>query len=125
MTRDEIQSALSTSWWIVFPCFSVLVVRLSAERACADPNNLLPALTGTPAGAWPLAAVYVAAHAWIVGAYLLTVSRTARLLPGPGAARGVWGRDAFKLFAIGLAFAMEYAPISLWRLAARWCGYLP
>jgi hypothetical protein len=124
MTRDEIQSALSTSWWIVFPCFGALVVRLSAERACADPHDLLPALTGMPAGAWPLALVYVAAHAWVVGAYLLTVSRTAQLLPLPAAVRVVWGRDVFKLLAIGLAFAIEYAPMSLWRLAASGCGYL-
>jgi hypothetical protein len=124
VTRHSLHGVLSTSWWIVFPCFSVLVARFSGERACADPYDLLPALTSTPAGAWPLAIVYVAAHGWIVTAYLITVSRAAQLLPGPAAVRRMWGRDAFKLFAMVMAFAIEYAPMALWRLAGSGCRYL-
>lgn len=122
MMRHDFHAALSTSWWIVFPSFSALIVRLSAERACADPYDLLPALTGTPAGAWLLAAVYVGAHAWIVTAYLITVSPAAQLLPGSAAVRRVWGRDSFKLFAFVVAFAIEYAPMPVWRLAGHWFG---
>jgi hypothetical protein len=122
MNRSGVQRALSTSWWIVFPCFSLLAVRLSAERACANPYDLLPRLTANPAGAWPLAAVYVGAHAWIVTAYLFTVSGADQLLPGLAAVKREWGRDAVKLFAIGAGFAIEYAPMAFWRFAGHWFG---
>jgi hypothetical protein len=103
-------------WWVLFPCFSVLTCRLTAERMCGDPYDLLPALTSRPAWAWPIALVYVSAHVWVLAVWLLTVSRSRELVPGPRAYRVVWGADAAKLLLMLGVFVIEYSPVSLWRL---------
>jgi hypothetical protein len=60
MTGDASQAAkrwLDRSWWLLFPAFTALTIRLGVERACAQPYDLLPAVTSNPAWAWPLALV--------------------------------------------------------------------
>jgi hypothetical protein len=112
LSRDNL---ISRSWWIVFPLFALLAVRLAAERACGDPYDLLPGITSTPIYAWPLAAVYVAAHVWLLALYLSLVARTQQLLPSLGVIRTAFDRSVGKVFLMLIAFAVEYAPMPLWR----------
>jgi hypothetical protein len=107
---------LKWSWWLLFPSFAALTLRLAVERMCAEPYDLLPALTSKTASAWPLAIVYVLAHVWMISAYLVTVSKTQALLPRPGAIRAVWGAGAARFILMLAAFAIEYAPVPMWRL---------
>jgi hypothetical protein len=58
----------------------------------------------------------VLAHVWIVGAYVLTASRTQTLVPGVRLWNEIWGADARKLVLMLAAFAIEYAPIPIWRV---------
>jgi hypothetical protein len=103
---------LKRSWWVIFPAFAALTVRLAAERSCGDPYDLLPVATSNPALAWPLAIVYVLAHAWIAGAYLATAERSRSLVPPIT----VWTSSAnpFQILLMLAAFAVEYAPAALW-----------
>ena len=116
MMRGPVDVWLMRAWWVLFPCFAALAIRLAIDRACAEPYNLLPALAGDPAWAWPLAIVYVLAHLWIAAAYLLTVSRTQALVPTPRALAALRSADTMKLILMSGAFAIEYSPMPLWRL---------
>jgi uncharacterized membrane protein YhdT len=107
---------LTRSWWVLFPCFTALTLRLVFERACRDPSDLLPALTSEPRWAWPLALAYVLAHLWVLAAYLVTVSRTQELLPRLSTFGAVWGTDRMKLVFMFAMLTIEYSPISVWRL---------
>jgi hypothetical protein len=109
---------LGRSWWLLFPAFSALTWRLDIDRACANPYDLLPALTTNPASAWAIALVYVLAHVWMVAVYVTTASAAGTLRPPVDRWRGMWGRDVYKILAIAAAIAIEYAPLELW----RWLG---
>jgi hypothetical protein len=115
---------VALAWWPLFPSFLALTCRLAIERACAEPYDLLPALTSKPAWAWTFAAVYVLAHAWLVSAYLLTVASSQSLLPRIRDWQAIWGSQFFKVWLMFLAFAIEYAPVPMWRLigAALHCS---
>lgn len=113
---------LGRSWWVIFPLFAALSVRLAVERACGDPYELLPALTSNARWAWGVALVYVLAHVWFVGAYLVTVSRTGTLLPALAAWRGVWRMDAVKIAGMAVLLAIESAPVAIWRMLAPAIG---
>lgn len=116
---------LGRSWWVVCPGFAMLASRLTFERACADPYSLLATLTSTPATAWPLALLYLSAHAWLFVAYLVTATRTNALWPSVAQMRSVWGNGLFKILLMTIALAVEYLPVSLWRvLGARVFGCL-
>lgn len=106
-------------WWGVFPCFAALVIRLTMERACADPYELLPALSSRPWFAWPIALVYVLAHAWIVGVYLVTVAETNAIVPAWSDWRAIWAGGTRKLLLMLAVFAIEYAPIAVWRVVGE------
>jgi hypothetical protein len=69
---------LSRTWWAIGPAFVVLVGRFAVDRACADPDNLVPALASRPFVAWTMAAMYVLAHLWLLGAYLRQRARRLR-----------------------------------------------
>ena len=101
------------SWWVIFPCFAALTLRLSVERACSDPYDLLPALMSRPGWAWPLALLYLLAHVWMLAVSLVTVSRAGELRAGT---LRMWGNHAVKLLLMLGVFVIEYAPVSLWRL---------
>lgn len=116
MTRRAVDLWLMRSWWVLFPCFTALIIRLAIDRACAEPYNLAPALAGDPAWAWPLAIVYVLAHLWIAAAYLLAVSRTQALMPTRRALAAFGSADTMKLILMSGAFVIEYSPMPLWRL---------
>ncbi|HET7218052.1 MAG TPA: hypothetical protein VFJ02_08380 [Vicinamibacterales bacterium] len=122
--RSLVTRSLRRVWWPLWPAFLALAVRLGIERGCGDAYDLLPALVSNPAWAWPLALVYVAAHAWIIGAYLVTVSAAGRLAPGLDAWRAMWGRNLATVILMLAAMAIEYAPVPLWRMimAAAGCG---
>jgi hypothetical protein len=113
--RDSVQQWLSRGWWLLFPSFALLTFRLAVERTCAEPYDLLPALASKPAWAWPIAGVYVLAHVWVVGAYVLTVSRTDTLVPSVRLWNEVWGAEVMKLALMLAPFAIEYAPLPIWR----------
>jgi len=109
---------LARSWWLLFPAFTVVTLRLGVERACADPYDLLPAITSNPAWAWPIALVYVLTHVWTITAYVTTTVVAGTLTPSPPDWRALWGRKVYLIVAMAAALALEYAPIALW----RWIG---
>jgi hypothetical protein len=111
-----LQAWLLRSWWLLFPSFTVLSVRLTTERVCGNPYDLLPALTANSRWAWPLALLYVLPHLWLLAACLLTAARAQALAPGARVFSEVWGREAWKLLLMAAVLVLEYAPISLWRL---------
>jgi hypothetical protein len=113
---------LTSTWWIVCPVFAVLSLRLVAERACADPYELLPAVTANPRWAWPLALVYVAGHLWCLFAYLFTTEVAGTLAPGLAAIKSAWGRNASQVWLMAGVLALEYAPMSILRLAGAHLG---
>jgi len=113
---------LKRTWWVIFPAFALLTARLAIERSCSDPYDLLPATTSHPAFAWPLAAVYVLAHVWIVGAYLVTASRARTLVPAMSAWSAAWGKNAPTVVAMVAALAVEYAPVALWAFIGAQAG---
>ena len=116
-------AVLRWSWWIIFPAFALLVVRVSVERACADPYNLLPTAMSRPSTGWAIALLYVAAHVWILAAYLRGASSTGTSWAWIAALRIGSGGELWKAVLIGIALAAEYVPVSLWRMAgAATCG---
>jgi hypothetical protein len=116
--QPMIRRVLEISWWGLFPCFAVLTLRLSVERACGDPYDLLPAMTADPTWAWLLAVVYLLAHLWMLAAYLVTIDDGGSLVPSTRVIRGVWGSDVSKVLLMSAALVIEYWPVSLW----RWLG---
>lgn len=116
--------ALRALWWPLWPAFAALTVRLGIARGCGNPYDLLPAIVSDPAWAWPLALVYVAAHAWIAAAYLATVADAGSVVPAWRVWRSVWGRAVAMVLLMLGALAVEYAPLPLWRAlaAAAGCG---
>lgn len=113
---SRVQVWLSHLWWPMWPCFASLAGALAVERVCGQPYRLLPGATSQPALAWPLALLYLAAHLWLLAAYVITVQRSDSLLPDRRMVRAVWGRTAVKIWLMVAAFAIEYLPISIWRL---------
>jgi hypothetical protein len=112
MTRARLQSILRTSWWVLFPAFAVLVARLTVDRICRDPYDLLPALTSSPATALLLAGIYVIAHAWIISAYLVSIDR--ELVPKLANISRTWRRDSWRVYAMAAVFVIEYFPNTFW-----------
>ncbi len=120
---DRLISVLDRSWWIVWPAFAVLSVRLSVDRSCGDPAALLPGLTSDPLWAWPLALLYLVAHLWVCAAYAVTAARTGSLMPTGAAWRELWGSRPNRIALFVLVLAIEHAPAPVWRLAGRaFCG---
>jgi hypothetical protein len=113
---------LSRTWWAIGPLFIVLAGRLAVDRACADPYNLVPVLASRPVVAWTMAVVYVLAHVWLLGLYLEASSSTSLLVPTPRSIRTLWGSDRWKVWALLLAVAVEYAPLAVVSIAGRACG---
>jgi hypothetical protein len=113
---------LASTWWIVCPAFAVLSLRLVAERACANPYDLLPGVTSNPRWAWPLALVYVAGHLWCLFAYLFTTEVGGTLAPGLAAIKSVWGRHAPQAWLMVGVLALEYAPMSISRVVGAHLG---
>jgi hypothetical protein len=109
---------LGRSWWLLFPAFTALTIRLGVERACAEPYDLLPALTSNPAWAWPLAFVYVLAYVWIAAACVTTAVAADTLIPSIAAWRALWNGASYKVLAMVAAMVVEYAPLEWW----RWLG---
>jgi hypothetical protein len=109
---------LGRSWWLFFPAFTVVTLRLGVERACADPYDLLPAVTSNPAWAWPIALVYVLTHVWTITAYVTTAVGAGTLWPSRVQWRSLWGRELYTIVAMAAALVLEYAPVALW----RWLG---
>jgi hypothetical protein len=128
MTEDRTSAAraigwLGRSWWLLFPAFTALTIRLGVERACAEPYDLLPAVTSNPAWAWPLALLYVLAHVWIAAAFASTAAAVGSSIPSIAQWRASWGREAYKVLAIVGALAIEYAPLAWWQwLGTALCG---
>jgi hypothetical protein len=116
---DRLIAVLNRSWWIVFPAFAVLAVRLSVDRSCGDPAHLLPELTSNPLWAWPLALLYLIAHLWACAAYALTAARTGSLVPTRAAWRELWGSRLTQIVLLVLVLIIEHAPAPVWRLAGR------
>ena len=124
MAMGRARSWLAGIWWIVTPPFAVLVGWLAFERTCGDPYELLPAITSRSELALPLAILYLVAHCWAVGAYLLTVCHAGSVLPSTRAGKQLWGRQWPKLIVMISVFAVEYAPMPVWRVVGSFlnCG---
>lgn len=114
--HDVVRRGLVAIWWILFPCFVLLVIRLSIERTCSDPYDLLPGLASNPVWGWPIAVVYVTSHLWLIGVYLLTASSSDSLVPPRAAFRNLWQTDHVKVLLMLIAFVVEYLPVTVWRL---------
>jgi len=112
-----LRRGLGSIWWILFPCFAVLVLRLTVERTCADPYDLLPALTSNPKWGWLFAVVYVTSHAWLISVYMLTAASVDSLVPPRSAFRALWRADYVKVLLMTAVFAVEYLPVTMFRLA--------
>jgi hypothetical protein len=119
MRSRALRTALTWAWWLIMPPFAILVLRLDAERACAAPYELLPAATSIPALAWLLAGVYVAAHALLFAAWLVTAAHADALVPTRQVVRQVWGRQTWMLVVTAAIFVLEYWPVPLWRALGR------
>ena len=124
MTREPLRTTaaaewLGRSWWFLFPAFSALTIRLGVERACGQPYDLLPAVASNPAWAWPLAAVYVLAHAWIAAALVSTAISAAAPIPSIAQWRASWRGESYKAPALIAALAIEYAPLEWWQWLGR------
>jgi hypothetical protein len=117
-TARTLRTVLMRSWWLLFPCFTGLAFRLTAERACGDPYDLLPGITADPKWAWPLAAIYLLAHLWMLAACLLTIDEAGAFAPSLRVIRRVWGPGLSKVLLMTAVFVLEYSPVSLW----RWFG---
>lgn len=113
------QKLLTRSWWLVFPTFTGLTLRLAVERSCGDPHDLLPSIASRPALAWPIAAIYVLGHAWLVAAYLMTVFRAHDFAPPISVLRSIWQRSLSKCVLMAVAFAIEHAPLPTWHLVGE------
>ncbi len=125
MTLHRVRALLLATWWILWPPFAALIVRLAMERACANPYDLLPAITSNPTWVSLLAALYVAPHLWLVAAYVVTVQMCDDLLPGPRALMAVWRTGWVRLALMAALFAVEYAPMPVWRFLGRVVGCRP
>ena len=113
---------LARFWWLIFPAFGAMTARLSMERTSGGASQLLPQATSDPSLAWLLAIIYVAAHWWLLLAYLVTVRRTQMLFPNLRVVRIVWGSESPKLLLLFTAFALEYLPLSMWQAIGVWLG---
>jgi hypothetical protein len=78
----------------------------------------MPAAAGRPAAAWLVGTMYVAAHAWLVLAYGVTVSATGALLPSVRQFRATWAGRWPLVAALAALVAIEHAPAGLWRVLA-------
>jgi hypothetical protein len=114
MTNDRARRGLTDIWWALCPAFLVVVSFLTRERACFDRHYLLAGISGRPTLAWIAAGVYVAAHAWIMAVYALTVMDTGKLLPSIGEARRFWGASWSKVVVMVLLFLFEHSPAATW-----------
>ena len=119
MTAGRLRRALAWSWWLVMPAFAALVLRLLVERMCAAPYELLPSVTTVPLLAWALSGLYLAAHAWLAAAWLVTALHADRMLPPWRVVREVWSGRLWVIWLTLAIFALEYGPIPLWRVLGR------
>ena len=103
------------AWWIVFPPFALLVGRLTFERACADPQQLLLPLMTSPGTAWAIALLYVLAHVWLLVVYVRVVERTNAFSPGLADMRVIEPIEVVKILLMMAVLALEYSPLSWWR----------
>jgi hypothetical protein len=119
MNAGPLRRALDWSWWLVMPAFAALVLRLDVERACAAPYELLPEITTVPLFAWALSALYLAGHAWLGAAWLVTALHADRMLPPWRSVRAYWIGRTWAIWLTLAIFALEYAPIPVWRILVR------
>jgi hypothetical protein len=119
MNAGSLRRALDWGWWLVMPAFALLVLRLDLERICAAPYELLPTVTTVPLFAWALSGLYLAAHAWVAAAWLVTALHADRMLPRWRIVRGLWGVRIWMIWLTLAIFALEYAPIPMWRIIGR------
>jgi hypothetical protein len=117
-----LQRALRLTWWPICPSFAFVVLAFTRDRACFDRYHLLPGIDTQPALAWLVAAIYVIGHAWLIAAFVSVVLETGELLPRPRAAVAALGSTRWKVAAMVVVMAIEYAPADLWRLLARSAG---
>jgi hypothetical protein len=99
-------------WWLEFPAFLVLVLRLSFERGCLNPYELLEPLMRRQSTALAVALVYLGAHVWLLAVLVLL----ARQWPP---SRGEWleimtPERRLQLAGMAGALALEAVPRVVW-----------
>jgi hypothetical protein len=117
VTSDDRASRwLAIAWWMVCPPFALLVARFSYERACLNPYELLQPIMRHQSGAVLVAAIYLAAHVWLVAAIVL-IARAwdgiNRREPRPVA----WSIDVrvvVRVVAMAAVIAVEQVPRAVW-----------
>src|SRR5688572_13453664 len=110
------------TWWGVFPVFLAIVAAFTRDRMCLARLTLLPSIATRPTLAWLVACMYLAAHVWLLVAYVATALYARDLIPNLQVARAGWRRDWRRVLAMILLMAIEYAPASIWvRLGRAVC----
>lgn len=109
---------LDRTWWPIWPVFTWLIGELTLERTCGAGSGLVAGLSVRPLPAAALAAIYVAAHAWLGVAVLVTTTGAGEMVPGAKAIVRVWQRWPVKLVLMAVVFAVDYLPRTIFRLAA-------
>jgi hypothetical protein len=110
----RLKRLLAVTWWGVCPPCALLVARFSYERGCLDPYELLRPVMLHQTGALLVAAVYVAAHVWLLTAAILTARARDPRLPWTNALRTAWGSDRWKVIAMAVVIAVEQVPRAAW-----------
>jgi hypothetical protein len=121
-TADRLSGWLAASWFAVLPACGLVVAAFVRERACADAYALLPGIAARPAAAYAIATAYVAGHVWLAVAYLVTVVRAGRLVPGPVDVVRVWGVQWYRPISLLAVLVLEQVPAGVWRLVWRGLG---
>jgi hypothetical protein len=110
----NIKRLLALTWWVIGPPCALLVARFSYERGCLDAYELLRPVMLRQTGALLVAAVYVAAHVWLIAAAVLTARARDAALPWTSALRAAWGHDQWKVVAMAVVLAIEQVPRAVW-----------
>jgi hypothetical protein len=119
VAAPDVRTALSASWWALFPPACVLLGRLVFEHAWIyggpPPLELLPWSERCGALSIAAAVVYLAVHVWLCAAYILIVRRTQRLVPTWRGIQSALGTATWKAVLLATAVALEYVPVFVWR----------
>jgi hypothetical protein len=102
----QIKRLLALTWWAICPLCALLVARLSYERGCLDPYELLRPIMQRQIGALVVASVYIAAHVWLVAAVIAMVRGQD--------AWNTWKDERWKVIAMAAVIAVEQVPRAVW-----------
>jgi hypothetical protein len=106
---------LERSYWFVLIGFAVILAAFTRDRACFDHLNLLPSIAARAGLAWLAGLVYLSGYGWIATAYLFTVSRTGKLIPGASDVHSIAGAGLWRVGLLLALVAADYLPLQVVR----------